>query len=160
MLASPRRANSSRRNLCASRSRLRHPACRRYSECEWQNSSEAPCAASASNGRFPPFYVKGIELAAEAPVDETAESRLVCSVHPLWSKHLNRILLAVAPVDRARRQSRQTQEKLLRPVFSISRRNTISNPLSYPVRHIGWESQVELAEVVRDDEPIVTHEVT
>jgi hypothetical protein len=47
------------------------------------------------------------------------------------------------------------QEKLLRPVFSLSRRGTISNPPSHPVRHIGRESLVELAEAVRDDEPIV-----
>ena len=37
--------------------------------------------------------------------------------------------------------------------------NTISNPLSHPVRHIGRESLVKLDEAVRDDEPIVTHEV-
>jgi predicted signal transduction protein with EAL and GGDEF domain len=34
LMKHPERTNSSRRNLCSSRSRLRHPACRRYAEFE------------------------------------------------------------------------------------------------------------------------------
>jgi hypothetical protein len=52
------------------------------------------------------------------------------------------------------------QEKFLRPVFRLGRRNTTLNPLPHPVRNVGWEPLVELTEAVWDDEPIVAHEVT
>jgi hypothetical protein len=51
-------------------------------------------------------------------------------------------------------------EKFLCPVFSLGLRSRVSNSPPHPVGNVIWKPLVELAEAVRDDEPIVADEVT
>jgi len=50
-------------------------------------------------------------------------------------------------------------EKFLRPIFCFCLRRRAVNPPPHPVPNIVWKPLEELAEAVRDDEPIVTNEM-